>query len=229
MSSAPIPAPFDDPVNPTSVPLGADSATPLDESEAKTKRRAHSRDESYVKAVGRMNYLYALLFAVQAAWSIHFAYLHLSGAISADWSVQPRWLTFHVILCLTVILALVAGYGFRRLERWALGAEALFSVCALFVWAILVFASRKPSSFAAFALEFAGGIALMVALFAPLLNLWDVRKSTVFTTEYRRMIVATPSIRIRGRLPWELKIPAILFFVIFVILSIVNEVRTKGQ
>jgi hypothetical protein len=38
-----------------------------------------------------------------------------------------------------------------------------------------------------------------------------------FIPEYRRVIAMTPGVRVRARLPWELKIPMIVLLVLYLI------------
>jgi hypothetical protein len=196
----------------------------LDQPEPEALRRAHSRDEAYIKAVGRLNYLYAVLFILEGSYYLRFTYLYLSGAINAAWTVRPGWLAFQAACFLTAAFALFAGYGFRRLRRWALGAEVLFMYGALFVWVLSIVAARRPTSLP----EFAGGLTLMTTLFAPLLNLWDVHRSFVFTPEYLRVISATPGMRIRERIPWAFKLPAIVSFVAFIMICVYVGIRAGG-
>lgn len=48
----------------------------------------HLLGESYVRALGRLNYLYAVLLGVPAAYFISLTLMHLSGTIDASWSVR---------------------------------------------------------------------------------------------------------------------------------------------
>ena len=106
MTSDSIPVLFDESGHPASVPAGDVPARSLVELEPEALRRAHSRDESYLKAVGRLNYLYAFVFALYASYFIRFSYMHLTGAISVPWAVRPGWVALQFDWVFLVILTL---------------------------------------------------------------------------------------------------------------------------
>lgn len=214
MASSSVPASPGDPANAAPQTANDHFAAVFGQSDPEAIRRAYLREEAYVKAVGIMNYLYFIFFGAFSAYYVGIALLHRSGKVSAAWSVQPGWIALESNGCVMAILALAAGYGFRRLKHWALRVEAFFVLCCLFYMPLSIFAYSQPMGIG----YLAAGISLMSALLVPLLNLWDVRKSRLFTPEYRRVVAMTTGVRVRARLPWELKIPAILLMVLYLII-----------
>ncbi len=178
-------------------------------------RSAHASEEAYVKAVGAVNYFYAILLGLGAAYFICITVLHVSGSIGAAWSVRPGWLAFQADLCLTAIVALIAGVGLRHLTPWALGAESLFVLCLVALLPLGTFAYSKRLGIA----DLAGGVALVMAFLAPLIKLWDVRKSILFSKAYHRAVESTPETSVRGKVPWELTLSAIGFFVLYLLIG----------
>ena len=139
MLSQPISPPSDEFLVPPASPDGSlDHAPAPSELTPESVRRAHLAEESYAKAMEIVNYFYGLLFAVPALVLIGLAVLHAAGTISAPWIGRPSWLAMIVVLSATAVLAIIAGYGYRRLKRWALGTEALVALFAL-VWYFLWF------------------------------------------------------------------------------------------
>ena len=164
--------------------------------------------------MGQGNYLYALLFGASGAYLIRLAFLHVSGEISAEWVVRPGWIALQAISCTMAALALAAGYGFRRLEPWALRVEACFVLCYLIYFPLYIFASSRTMSLS----ELASGVLAFTALLVPLIDLFDMRKSDVFTPEYRSIVAATPGVRVKAKLPWPLKLLALALLVIAAII-----------
>jgi hypothetical protein len=202
MASASIPAPLGEPKDPNSISGLSD---------AEAVRKAHVRGEAYVKAVGRVNDFHALFFGIGAFFYIRYTVLHLMGRITAPWTVKPGWIAYQADLLLAAVLALIAGCGLRRMRSWGFSLELLFLYSFALVWPLAILASSKPISFD----EFAAGVALMSALAAPLLDLVDIRRSIVLTPVYRRVIEATPGVRVRSKLPWALRVSSAVLFVVF--------------
>lgn len=210
MASPSLPAPPDDLANPGSLAEDDDLAAIFGESDPKAIRRAHLREESYLKAVGKVNYVYAILFVAYDAFFLYWTVQHLSSKLIAPWSVRPGYLALQANFAIMAVLSLIAGYGFRRLKPWAMQVEALFVVSFLIQWPLLIIAYSKPPSIG----SFVGGVLLTAAFLVPLINLWDVRRSPVITPEYGRVIAATPGARIRGRLSFELELMMLVLFVL---------------
>lgn len=210
MASPSPPAPPDDLANPGSEAADEDLAAVFGETDPKAIRRTLLREESYLKAVGKVNYVYAVLFVAYDAYYLYWTFLHLSGKANAPWSIRPGWVAYQVNFCVMAVLALIAGYGFRRLKPWALQVEALFVLCFLMQWPISIVAYSKPPGLG----YFAGGVLLLAAFLVPLINLWDVRESLVLSPEYGRVIAATPGARAKEKLSWELKLLMLVLFVV---------------
>jgi hypothetical protein len=210
MARPSVPAPPDDRANPGSVAADEGFAAVFGEAGPKAIRRAHLREESYLKAVGKVNYVYAVLFVAYDAFFLYWTVRHLSGKLVAPWSIRPGYLALQANFGIMAVLSLIAGYGFRRLRPWAMRVEALFVLCFLIQWPLFIVAYSEPPGLG----YFVGGVLLLAAFLVPLINLWDVRQSPVITPEYRRVIEATPGARIRGRLPWELELIMLVLFVL---------------
>src|SRR5262249_55495824 len=171
MLSQPISPPSDEFLCPPAIPDGSlDHAAAADEPTAETMRRAHLAEESYVKALEIVNYFYGILFAAPTLALIGLAALHAAGTVSAPWISRPSWLAMIVVLSAIAILASLAGYGFHRLRRWALGTEALVGLFAL-IWYFLWFLiPAQPNLY-----QILMGTSFLLALAAPMLDLWDLR------------------------------------------------------
>ena len=169
--------------------------------------------------MGLVNYFYVIYFGGFSFYFTSFTYLHMIGEVNAPWSVRAGWLAFQADLWVTAALALVAGFGFRRLKPWALWVEALVVLCCLAhlpasIFAYSIFDYSTPMGLG----YVAAGVSLTAALLVPLLNLLDSIRSDVLSPEYRRVIAATPGVRVRAKLPWELKLPALLFLAIYLVI-----------
>lgn len=210
MASPSLPSLPDDLGNSGSVAADEDFAAIFGESDPKAIRRAHLRDESYLKAVGKVNYLYAVLFVAYDACFLYWTVRHLSGKSIAPWSVRPGWLALQANFGIMAVLSLLAGYGFRRLKPWSMPVEALFVLCFLIQWPLSIIAYSKPPSLG----YFAGGVLLLAAFLVPLINLWDVRGSLVLTPGYGRVVATTPGVRVKAKLSWELKLMMLVLFVV---------------
>ncbi len=214
MSSSSVPSPIGDLTDLTSASGSEDLATLFGRPKLEEIRRTHAPEEAYLKAVGLVNYLYVILFGSSAAYLTWMTYSHLTGKVSAAWSVRSGWIAFQANLWVTALLALIAGFGFRRLKSWALWVEAWVVPCCLTLVPASVLAGYTVTTVG----SIAAGCSLIAAFTAPLLNLLDSMGSSVLTPEYRRVIAATPGVHVRAKLPWALKLPALLFLAIYLII-----------
>ena len=214
MASPSYPSSPGESTNLAPVSASDDLAIPTGLSDPEAIQRTHLREEAYAKTVGKVNYLYALLFGASGAYLIHLAFLHVSGEISAAWVVRPGWIAVQAVACMIAALALAAGHGFGRLEPWALRVEACFVLCYLIHLPLYIFASSRPMSLG----ELASGVVACTALLVPLIDLFDLRKSEVFTPEYRSIVAATPGVHIKAKLSWQLKLLMLALLVIAVII-----------
>jgi hypothetical protein len=221
MPSEPLSSSLEDPLQPDKSPEGdGDRALSTSEFDAESLRRSHLSEESYVKAMGFVNYTYGVLLGLDAVYLSRLTVLQVSGRISAPWTLEPGWLAIQVVSWIMAILAILAGHGFFRFKKWALRAEVLFSLCWLALWflsiAVPTGSSTDPRlrTIVVFSLW-------MAALATPMINLWDIRHSVIFERSYQRVFRATSSIRVRAQLPLELKmIPLCLFLAGFLVVWI---------
>jgi hypothetical protein len=185
--------------------------------EAEELRRAHVRDESYVKALTIINFIYFLLYGASAAYYEWILISHLNGRVSAPWIVRPGFVLLQSILCSMPVLALGAAVGFLRRKRWALVLELLFTVCLFLNWMLAPLVATKAPS----VLEFIATGAFVLAIAAPMLNVWDLRRSIVFAPEYDLAVAATPRVEVRPKLSGELKLITIVLHFVWVGLALV--------
>ncbi len=178
----------EDPANPYSAPT-AESGDPADrgEPEATAVREAHRKEESYVKGLAIINTIYFLLFGAGAIEELKILMGHLTGVKSAPWIVQPGRFAMFVFTACAPIAAFCAACGFLTRKRWALGFELAFAACWFCVLGIepLIRTTQRP------ALEFIGLALANLALAAPMMSAWHLRRSFVFDIKYADVIAAT--------------------------------------
>ena len=224
MSTRSIFSPSDDPLNPPeSTGLHTGHCMSSDKPEA--VRRSHLAEESYVKAMGILNYLYALFFGVAASAWLCIAIMNASGKVLAPWISQIGWIIYIINLWLMALLSFVAGFGFRRLRPWAIRIEAILSLCWLLSWLLAFVISSRIGPFSGIL----SAACIYLALATPMLNLWDVRRSVIFDRDYRRVIEETPSIRTRAKLPLELKLIAALFLIVSLVVAYIGAKLEKEK
>lgn len=201
MTSASMPHPLGEPSDPSAPPAG-ELSTEAALSDPVAIRHAHLREESYLRALGKVHLLYAVLLGLGTFYYARFAVLHWLRRVSAPWSIRPDWLGLQAIMTITTLIALAVGIGYLRLRRWALRLEVLFLVG----FAVYVALSVGCQSTIPALGELAGITLLHAALLVPLINLWDVRNSEVLDPSYRDVIRSSRGVRVRGRLTWEIKL-----------------------
>ncbi len=205
MTSTSMPHQFGEPAEPSAPPAGDHSSESV-LADPVAIRQAHLREEAYLKALGKVHLLYAVLFGVLTWYLARFTVLHLMGRINAPWSVRPDWFGLQVTMTITALIALAAAIGYLRLRRWALRLEVVFLLgVAIYVALSVMCQSRIPDLG-----ELAGMALLHAAVLVPLINLWDVRNSEVLDPSYRDVIRSSPGVRVRARLTWELKLPMLV-------------------
>jgi hypothetical protein len=182
--------------------------------EAEDLRRAHFEEESYVKALAITNLVYFLLFGAMAAYLEWFFISQLKGLAGAPFVVPPGYVAKQFIVCSMPFFALGAALGFLRRKRWALALELLITVCLFLIWLLEPLTRSKPGSVT----EFIGTGALVLAIAAPMLNVWDLRRSIVFALEYDLAVAATPNIEVRPKLSDGLTPITIVLFVVACVL-----------
>lgn len=205
MTSASMPHPHDEPSDP-SAPTVGDLSSEAALSDPVAIRKAHLREESYLKALGRVHLLYAVLFGLCTWYYARFAFLHLTRRINAPWSIRPDHIGLEAATAITAFLALAAAIGYLRLRRWALRLEVLFVLG--FAVAVTLLVAVLPTT--PVLGELAGEGLIFTALLVPLINLWDVRNSEVLDPSYRDVIRSSPGVRVRARLTWEIKLPMLV-------------------
>jgi hypothetical protein len=205
MSTQPMISPVVDGANPFAPPTskGEDPWT-FGDPVAVAIRREHQKDEAYLKAMGILNYIYAFYFAQLFAGNVTYPILHALHRIDAPWSVQPpRFIGYALSLVLTV-LAVVAGYGFRRLTRWAFRIEAILAICWLMFWFVTVFVQHWTTPLPL--VEIFAILFFYLALASPMMNLLDFRRSPVLEPTYKTILKATSHIRVRAKTPLQVKL-----------------------
>lgn len=187
--------------------------------QAEALRRVHIQEESYVKALAIVNFVYVFWFGAVAANLEWILFAHLRGGVSAPWIVRPGYVAMQVVSCGLPIFALGAALGFFRRRSWALRFELLTALCLLLSFALDPLIRSTPTS----ALLFIASTALVAALAAPMLNVWDLRRSAVFTPEYALAVAATPHIKARPKLSVGLTLSTVVLFLVATGLGIYSQ------
>ncbi len=179
-------------------------------------RRAHRREESLMKGLAIVNFLYALYFGTGVAYEFSSVIGHLTGRLEAPWIVQPGWIVMLVLLACKSIAGLGATFGFLWRKRSALWCELTLALS----WAMMVALDPLiggPRS----ALDFVGFTAAHLTLAAPMLSAWYLRNSVVFDARYSEAIATTRRIWVWPRIPAKVILIVFVFaFVFFVVVVI---------
>jgi hypothetical protein len=206
----------EDSANPYAAPT-AELADPWNrgDPEALALRRAHRKEESYVKGLAITNFLYFLFFGAGSIPEISILINHLTGRVRAPWIVQPaRFAMFFFAACMP-IAALGAAWGFLGRARWARWFELALAACWFLMWALEpVVRSNHPRP----GLELLALALANLALAAPTLTAWHLRGSAVFDRQYSDAIAATRHIRVWPKLPLKLALIALALFVVAYVL-----------
>ncbi len=212
----------EDPANPYSAPtavtrdLGARG-----EPDAKALREAHRKGESYVKGLAIINTIYFLLFGAGAIEELSILIAHLTGVKNAPWIVQPgRFLMFVFTACMP-LAAFGAACGFLARKRWALWFELALGVFWFCMQAIepLIRTTQRPAP------EFIGLALANLALAAPMLTAWHLRRSFVFDVKYSDVIAATRDVSVWPKVPLKLVLAAVTLFLAGGVLVVLSSRR----
>jgi hypothetical protein len=196
-------SPSEDAINAFASPRsGTEVSWNVGDRAATAVRVENQKDEAYLKAMGMINYVYALWFGSSFMFCLGYTICHLQGTILAPWSVEGRWVLAVVSYPVLTVLAVLAGFGFRRRRRWALRVEAILALWWLTLGFAIIFVAARPVPL----LEMMVTTLFVLALCVPMMNLWDLGHSPVFDPQYESILAATAPIRIHARLPIELKI-----------------------
>ena len=205
----------DDPGNPYAAPP-VDFGDPWSDApaDALALRRAHRREESYVKGLAIANFLYTLFFGTGAVYEFSILIGHLAGRVDAPWIVRPGWIAMLIVMAYIPIAALCAGWGFLRRKRWAIWCELTVAVS----WIVMVALDPLISSTPSPAVDYLGLTAAHLMLAAPMLSAWYLRGSVVFDAEYSAAIAATRGLWFWPKIPGKIILLAIIFFVVALVL-----------
>jgi hypothetical protein len=215
MADQPITAPREDEPNPFAPPRSdLNDRWGMSDPEAEALRRAHVQEESYVKALAIVNFAYFLLFGAMAANYAWILISHLRGRTNAPWIIRPGFVALQVIIYGMPILALGAACGFFMRKRWTLRFEFLLALCLFLDWALEPLIRSNPLPM----LEFFAQTVMLLAVASPMLSVLDLKGSLIFDAEYTHAIESTPHIKVRPKLPLELKLIMGGFVVVFLVL-----------
>ena len=153
------------------------------------------------------------------------ALLDASGKVLTPGLSQISGIFYITNLWSMAMLSIIAGVGMRRLKPWAVRIESLLALSWLISWFLAFVVSSEINSF----LHILSVAFTYLTLAPPLLNLPDVRRSIIFDREYTRVIDATPFIRVKPRLPLELKVASVLFLVLSSILDYLSANQGLGD
>jgi hypothetical protein len=204
MSGQQLISPSGDGVNPYAPPVTQEDPWTIGDPAAVAMRRENQKDEAFLKAMGILNYFYALFFGYSFAFNVSYPILYALRRMDAPWSIQPHWILPLVLNLLLTILAAVAGYGFRRLKPWAFRVEAILAICWLILWFTTSFYHHRTAPM--WIAEVFVVLFLFLAFAAPMMNLLDLRHSVVVEPTYQTVIEATSHVRVRAKFPLEPKL-----------------------
>jgi hypothetical protein len=178
-------------------------------------RRAHRKEEAYIKALVRWHLALALLCAIFACTYLSFPIRHALGQINAPW--VSKW---NIVLCCMLLVAapalgMLGAYALHRRKPWALRVESLL-VLILFSALALPLANRDSPAAAS---DFVMTWILSLILTLPFLNLLELRGSKVLGSDYLRVMGETSYIRVKPKLPLMLKLLMIALGVVFIALG----------
>ena len=184
-------------------------------------RRAHVAEESYVQALELLNCVYILLFGAYGCYCSCVLVGHLTGRTSAVWILRPDWIALQIGQVGIVVLGIVAVRALRNLAKWACRLEALLVLFLFICMALgLLIIPLTGNNFDL--LSFFANSLFGLFLATPTFNLLDLRKSVIFERDYRRVIAATPHIKVYPKLPGDLIVIMVLSFVGFLVFGFVN-------
>lgn len=182
-------------------------------------RRAHLAEESYVKSLVILNCVYGLLFG--CSFCSYYSYIlagHVTGRLSAPWIARPDWIALQIDHWCIVFIAIVAACGFRYRTKWACRAEALLVLCLFIVMSLGGFIIPLMNNTFEL-LTFTATSLFWLGLVTPIFNVWDIRKSVIFERGYRRVVAGTPHIKVKAKLPLDLKVFTVLLLTSSLVLA----------
>jgi hypothetical protein len=174
-------------------------------------RRANLTDEAYMKMLVRANFLYAALFCAFGGYYWSFPIRHGVGQIEAPWLAKPNWIALLAMLAIMPVLAILGGIGLLRRKPWAIFVETLLVLSVLIVWVFPLINRDEPTPILHFVVWAFFGLALAT----PFLNVWDLRKSAVFGSDYVNVVDATSHIHVKAKLPLSLRLMMGAFGAVF--------------
>ncbi len=208
--------PYEDLVNPYLAPtreLGEPWGT--GDLELEAIRRANLGDEAYLKIVVRANFVIAAMICAFGGYYLSFPVRRALGQIDAPWIAQPNWMVFYALLVLMPVLCILSGYGLHRRKTWALYVETLLVLALLIFWVFPLFNRDDPTPI----MHFVVGAIFGLCVTTPFLNVWDLKNSAVYRSEYRHVIEATSYIRVKAKLPLSLRLMMGVFALVFLALG----------
>ncbi len=178
-------------------------------------RRANLADEGYLRFLVRANFKIAAIICAFGGYYLSFPVRHALGQIDAPWIAKPNWMGFYALLVLMPVLSILSGYGLHRRKPWAFSVETLLVLTLLIFWVFPLLNREDPTPI----MHFVVGAIFGLCVTTPFLNVWDLKDSPVFRSEYRQVIEATSYIRVKAKLPLSLKLMMGAFALVFLGLS----------
>jgi len=216
MSGAPTPSPVGDSPNPYEPPTSnVHEKWGIGDPEAEELRRANAVLEAYAKGLGVLNFVFSVLFGLFAVSYATSAMGHIREIGIGAWIFRPDWIVALIRWWPVSILGFFAGYGFFRLRRWALRIEIVLVICWFSAWLIQIFVNTRPASLLMFLAETTGQLTLA----SPMLNIGDLWRSVVFEDEYSLAVRKTPHIKVKPKLPLELRLILVALAVAFFVMA----------
>ncbi len=212
MADQPQTEPYEEVVNPYLAPsreLGQPWGTGDPELEA--IRRANLTDEAYLKILVRANLVIAAMICAVGGYYFSVALRHAFGQIDAPWVAKPNWVALDGLLVIMPILCILGGYGLHRRKPWAIFVETLLVLSLLIFWVFPLLNRDEPTPL----LQFVVWAVFGLCVTTPFLNVWDLKDSAVFRSDYVQVVEATSYIKVKAKLPLSLRLMMGAFALIF--------------
>jgi hypothetical protein len=175
-------------------------------------RRANLTDEAYLKVLVRANVVIAAMMCAFGGYYLSFPVRHALGQINAPWVTKPNWMALYSLVVIMPFVSILAGYGLHRRKPWAIFVETVLVLNLLICWVFPLVNRDEPSPF----MHFVAGAVFGLCVSTPFLNVWDLKDSAVFRSDYLQVVEATSHIRVKAKLPLSLRLMMGAFALVFV-------------
>lgn len=184
---------------------------------AEEMRMLHSWRESQVKALGRLVFLLGILSGLNLISYVIIGSLAAAGRVTAPWMFTNFFVIVLVLKGMFFVAALASGYCLYTLRGSSrvLGAVAVASMALL---TVVLVASDIAKGFVWGA---TGGVLVSGIYFLPWTIFLQKKIDVVLSPAYRAAVRETPSLRVRPRMPWSIKLGMLALFTIGIVVGLI--------